>query len=65
MVNPEELSYSYTFSILIHLRSFFLPLRPSVRLNYRVSLPVSSYAVKLVHLALCSFLLTLRTETSR
>lgn len=55
-------------SILIHLRVFFLPLRPSARFNYPVSLPVSriaSYAVKLVHLALCSFLLTLRTETSR
>lgn len=52
-------------SILIHLRIFFLPLRPSVRLNYPITLPVSSYAVKLVHFALCSFLLTLRAETSR
>lgn len=52
-------------SILIHLRVFFLPLRPSVRRNYPVSSPVSSRAVKLVHLALYSFLLTLRAETSR
>lgn len=67
MVNPEGFSFLHV-SVLIHLRVFFLPLRPSARFNYPVSLPVSriaSYAVKLVHLALCSFLLTLRTETSR
>lgn len=52
-------------SILIHLHVVFLPLRPSVGLNYRVSFSVSSYAMKLVHLALCSFLLTLCAETSR